>query len=579
VLTRLTIKNFKRIVYADIELAQAVVFIGPNNSGKTSALQALALWNAGMQTWLAKRGTHAQTTKRSGVAINRKDLIAIAVPNANLLWRDLHVRSGEKTENGKSKTRNVVIEITVEGVTQGQVWCCGLEFDYANTESFYCRPLRTKADGSERMPLPDAELLRDVGVAFLPPMSGMASVEPKLESGRINVLIGEGQTAQVLRNLCYRLFEENQEAWQAVVNRVERLFGSRLNPPEFDALRGEVIMNYLERTTIKLDLSSSGRGLQQTLLLLAYLYANPNTTILLDEPDAHLEILRQRQIYQVINEVARNQNGQVIAASHSENLLAEAADKDRVVAFLGIPHVITDKTAQVIKSLTNIGFENYYLAEERGWVLYLEGSTDLDILRAFARKLDHPVLPVLEAPFVHYIGNNQPQPAREHFYGIREAKPDLVGFALFDQINRPLHSEGGLVERMWKRREIENYLCREEVLLAWAEGGKASDLFTLQDASRRVEVMRTCLAELTQALDITGKGSPWADSIKASEDVLLPLLRNYAKRLGLPVQTENKGRFHEFVDFMEPEAIDPEVRLVLDAILETAQSASPILGV
>jgi hypothetical protein len=33
-----------------------------------------------------------------------------------------------------------------------------------------------------------------VKVAFLPPMSGLAAVEPKWEPGRINVLLGEGQT-------------------------------------------------------------------------------------------------------------------------------------------------------------------------------------------------------------------------------------------------------------------------------------------------------------------------------------------------------------------------------------------------
>jgi len=42
--------------------------------------------------------------------------------------------------------------------------------------------------------------------------------------------------------------------------------------------------------------------------------------------------------------------------------------------------------SQVMKSLEEIGFEHYYHAEQTGWVLYLEGSTDLAILRAFAPK-------------------------------------------------------------------------------------------------------------------------------------------------------------------------------------------------
>jgi predicted ATPase len=41
VLTKLTIRNFKRFTSAEIELGNPVVFIGPNNSGKTTALQAL----------------------------------------------------------------------------------------------------------------------------------------------------------------------------------------------------------------------------------------------------------------------------------------------------------------------------------------------------------------------------------------------------------------------------------------------------------------------------------------------------------------------------------------------------------
>ena len=41
-LTRMRIRNFKRFEDSDIELGKAVVLIGPNNSGKTTALQALA---------------------------------------------------------------------------------------------------------------------------------------------------------------------------------------------------------------------------------------------------------------------------------------------------------------------------------------------------------------------------------------------------------------------------------------------------------------------------------------------------------------------------------------------------------
>lgn len=43
-LTRIQIRNFKRFTLVDVELGKSVVLIGPNNSGKTTTLQALALW-------------------------------------------------------------------------------------------------------------------------------------------------------------------------------------------------------------------------------------------------------------------------------------------------------------------------------------------------------------------------------------------------------------------------------------------------------------------------------------------------------------------------------------------------------
>ena len=134
-LTRLRVRNFKSFGDVDVELGNPVVLIGPNNSGKTSALQALALWEAGVRRWTERRKNSA-ATQRTGVTINRRDLVSIPVPAARLLWRDLHVRDVERV-NGKPRTENVYINITVEGITEGKTWECGLEFYYANEESFY----------------------------------------------------------------------------------------------------------------------------------------------------------------------------------------------------------------------------------------------------------------------------------------------------------------------------------------------------------------------------------------------------------------------------------------------------------
>jgi len=573
-LTRLRIKNFKRFPDADIELGQAVVFIGQNNSGKTTALQALALWDVGLRKWNEKREGKTAPEKRPGVTMNRRDLVAIPVPDANLLWRNLHVRDVRKV-NGSTQTQNVRIDIIVDGVSEGKEWSCGLEFDYANEESFYCRPLRLNEHKQPpRMTVPQgaAETL----FAFLPPMSGLAATEPKWEAGRINVLLGEGQTAQVLRNLCHQLYEQSdaRPGWHAVADCVESLFGAKLQPPQFIKERGEITMTYRDPGGSLLDLSCAGRGLQQTLLLLAHLYANPKTVLLLDEPDAHLEVLRQRQIYQLLTEVAARQGSQIIAASHSEVVLNEAANRDIVIAFVGSPHRIDDRGQQVLKALTDIGFDQYYQAELKGWALYLEGSTDLAILQAFAQTLEHAATSALERPFVHYLTTNLPGRAREHFFGLQEAKSDLVGFALFDRIEKPLASGTPLTETMWQKREIENYLCQESVLLAYARHDQPDDLFGRAEAGRREQTMRECIQEITTALQTLGRPSPWSADVKASDDFLNPLFARFFQKLGLP-NLLRKTDYHVLARLVPKENIDPEVVAKLDGIVAVAIKAKP----
>src|SRR3972149_9640071 len=101
-LTRIKIRNFKRFDDVDVELGKAVVLIGPNNSGKTTALQALALWDIGARRWNEKRKGKSLPEKRPAVTVNRRDLASIPVPVANLLWRNLHVRDVRRsTKAGK----------------------------------------------------------------------------------------------------------------------------------------------------------------------------------------------------------------------------------------------------------------------------------------------------------------------------------------------------------------------------------------------------------------------------------------------------------------------------------------------
>ena len=564
-LTKLTVRNFKQFEDVTVELDNIVVFVGPNDSGKTTALQALALWELGLRRWMERRGsTPANDMRRPGVTINRQDLLSVPVRQANSLWRGLRTRETWRDEDSRGTT-NVRIEIVVEGVTRdGKEWTCGFEFDYANPESIYCRPLRA-AEDNERMIVPEEALTEHV--VFLPPMSGLSSSETMLTPGAVNVLLGEGRTAEVLRNLCYEVFIEHRASWDDIlVPRMFELFGATILEPQYNPERGEITLRYRDARSqnLELDLPSSGRGFQQTLLLSAYMLLQPDSVILLDEPDAHLEILRQRQIYHAITETAERQNSQLLIATHSEVVLNEAGDRHTVVAFVGRPHRIDGRSSQVLKALSEIGFEHYLQAETAGWVLYLEGSTDLSILQSFALKLTHEAATVLGKPYVRYVGN-QPMQARNHFWGLREAYPQLRGFALYDRLERGLPSDANpaLTEHAWQQREIENYFCKPAVFRRWAEA-EYPPLFG--------GFMSEAIDEIVAALQLVNQGTPWDGNMKVSEQFIEPLLRRFDEKAGgrgmIP-----KSDYHFLIDYIEPEEIDPEVTSVLDSIAKVADSA------
>ncbi|MEA2663491.1 MAG: hypothetical protein QOI11_435 [Candidatus Eremiobacteraeota bacterium] len=577
-LTKLHVKRFKQFTDVSVDLGNPVVFVGPNNSGKTTALQALSLWATGVKRWSEKYGDRdAAPKERRGVAISRQDLLATPVPSTDLLWLNKRTRYGARSQKGRH-TLPFKIEIAVEGVTDDKEWSYALEFDYANSESIYCRPIKGEPDKA-----PDPA--KSLQVAYLPPMSGLAAIEDRLLPGSVNVRIGEGRTAEVLRNLCYQVVTEspNGEAWRIICSDMDKLFGVKLNVPRFIAERGTLTMSYTDQKGIELDLSSAGRGLQQVLLILAYLRMHEDAVLLLDEPDAHLEILRQRHIYNILANSARSSGSQILIASHSEVVLREAAGRDVVVAFVGKPHRIDNRGKELLKALTEIDFDQYYQAEIRGWVLYLEGSTDLAILQALAKVLGHPAEHTLAAPFVHYIANSV-DAGRKHYYGLREAKPDLRAYLLVDRLQvGELNddSSAGIWEKSWQRREIENYICQPETLESYARSTVADEapgpLFIDGiEAERRVKIMREEITRLVPPIALEDRNDPWWYNVKASDEFLDRLFDRFYARLKLD-NLMRKTNYHKLAQHVPSKLIASEIVSVLDAIHAVHEMASPAL--
>lgn len=168
---------------------------------------------------------------------------------------------------------------------------------------------------------------------------------------------------------------------------------------------------------------------------------------------------------------------------------------------------------------------------------------------------------------MHYVAN-QPTKASEHFYGLREAKHDLLGIAIFDRLEKGLRDDPGMRQIMWSRRELENYICQEETLLAYAESCGREQQGPLFGSTWR-ETMRTSIREIETALETLGSVQPWGPDIKASDEFLTPVFKNFYSRLGLP-NLMRKTDFHALTPFVPGNAIDDEIVKALDAIAQVA---------
>lgn len=565
-ITRVTINNFKKLENISFELSESVVIIGPNNSGKSTIFHALCLWEIGVRHYVAAY-QKKELDVNGCVTINRKDLVNSPISDASFLWSNKQV-----TNSNESDAKQVKLSITLEGNTNGKSWLCDTAFTCANAESIACSVIKGYNDVEELYN-------NDTGIhfGFLQPMSGLATVEDKLTTGSVDRKLGEGRTAEVLRNICYDILypetkkpndTEGEKNWQKLTTSVKKMFGISMHKPEYIKSTGLIELEYTEND-VKYDISSGGRGFLQTLLLLAYMYAHPQSVLLLDEPDAHLEVVRQREIFRILTEISSELGTQIIVASHSEVVLQEAAAKSKIIALIE-KEAIELNSPQLYKSvhkaLTEIGWESFYLAKSKGHVIYLEGSTDLHMLLHFATLLKHPVESPLRFANVQYTANNVPLAALNNFSSLQTMFPALKGIAIFDNV--VIQPNPKLSITCWEKREMENYFARPNVLVKWAK----LQVYKHQqlNCNQLAKAMTDAIALFTPPAYLNDLNNAWWSTEKLSDNWLDKVFSEFYKSLNFPKGFFKRDYYH-LISLLAPNEVDPEIITKLDLLNEVLQ--------
>ncbi len=542
------IRGFKRFEDVEFRLPGHVVLAGPNNTGKTTVLQAIASWALALRRWRELNDFNS----RQGYAkapIARHAFSAVPLRSFDFLWKDRRYRER--------------IEIELR---HNAGWSVTMEFIPDSTEQIYVRP---KADAS-------AETLRslDPQTVFVPSMTGLGIDEPLYHLPKIEQLLGLGRPGEVLRNLLAEA-SRNEVAWERIQSSIEKLFGYEILPPETGG--ADIIAEYrvagaVDEEHPRFDIASAGSGFQQVLMLLAFLYTRPSAILLLDEPDAHLHVILQDVIYHELKTAAAQQRSQLVIATHSE-VVINSAEPRELYALLDEPRRIADNVERdrLVSSLRVLSNADVMQACDTQGILYVEGFTDISILRAWAARLGHRAdrllsTEVMWKPTVFQSQEGQPRTkgikAEDHFDALRLVRDDLSGLVLIDGdahsgIQDSAITGAGLQRLRWRRCEIESYLLHPNSLIRFVEFMVGTDA-----AEPHVDDMLTYWRNhFPPAVVREPLGNHEFLNVTKARKRLLPPLLEAAGIHDLPYT-----RYHEIAAQMLLEEIHPEVGEKLDAI-------------
>ena len=305
---RFIIKGFKRFERETvIDLDDVTVLVGANNSGKSTILHALTLFQYCVETTRKSNGNGpgAKNTVLARRSVRPDEFGVLPMADPADLWPN-----GRAAKNRKA----VPIELRAE-------------FQNGATVSFQ---LKISYNRFSIVPKVEGELPKIIEreIRLIPIFSGFLPREEYLTLPARQDRMRLQRHGEMVRNLLWELKEHAKPQWRELQQLLAELFPESAIEVSFDL----DVDRFLNATyhdpalTRERDLIAAGSGFHQALQILASVLAPGTGVLLLDEPDAHLHARLQGRLMGIFTRLAKRENIQFVIATHSPQILNAAPE-------------------------------------------------------------------------------------------------------------------------------------------------------------------------------------------------------------------------------------------------------------
>ncbi len=237
------VNRFKIFHHRKFGLPDMGLIAGPNNSGKTTLLQALATWAELGEIWLDKCGDLVRSADGDfqHVEVDLAEFGTLALSSFDQLWHDQETREP------------ISIEIDREG------WNIGFGLHYRDSSMAIVGPLKKVSEDHL-----EAYAKTPLRVIYISSLSGMDVNEPEYSDKVLATRLAHGKGGTVLRNMV-RIVSRDDTKWLALRNTVSSFFGFELSVPSG---ADPIIARYRHSPQDHwYDLANGAAGFLQTVLV------------------------------------------------------------------------------------------------------------------------------------------------------------------------------------------------------------------------------------------------------------------------------------------------------------------------